>query len=366
MAQYTVQQYLDSLSGAPYQNITGGSEAPQYSTFGDAGLTLEQMLGTSTPLFGGMTPRQHLSGMGVTDPMNQLNFRLPEATGSLMPSSTDMGGFALAFGPLLAMAGPTIMGTAAAGGAEAAGGLSSAAAGGSFVPVEAGFGLNTGFGMQSAGQLSQGLASGLAGAAAGGGGGGGAEMFSPNLTASGNAAAESTLAGLNGLPGVETASTGLFGMPWSTLSSMASLGTGLVGLGQTGNIASASQADAARLDPFGPYRGEFANQLMGLMADPSLIEKKPGYRAGLRAVQRALAAQGFNPGKGGTPGNWTYAMDKFGGEQYAAEFARLAAGAGMNIAPGGGAINTQGQVMQTQLMGQALQSIIAGIRGLAS
>lgn len=157
----TVQQYLSDLPNAPYKDTTGGSEAPQFSTFGDSGLTLEQMLGTSSPLFGGMTPLQHLGNMGVTDPMNQLDFTLPEATGSLMPSSTDIGGFLLAAAPIAGMLSGAGAGAAGAG----------AAGGGGFVPVEAGFGMSgPGYGMMSASQLSAGLGgAGAAGAGAGGG-----------------------------------------------------------------------------------------------------------------------------------------------------------------------------------------------------
>src|SRR3990167_6809080 len=101
----TVQQFLDSLSGIPYQN-TGSAEVPQYSSLGSAG-DLQQMLNTPVDFYGGQTPQQQLSLISqgaVTDPLNQLDFMLPDPKeGSLMPAGDDLGGFMLALAPVLGM-----------------------------------------------------------------------------------------------------------------------------------------------------------------------------------------------------------------------------------------------------------------------
>src|SRR3990167_7898374 len=107
----TVQQFLDSLSGVPYQN-TGSAEVPQYSSLGSVG-DLQQMLNTPVEFYGGQTPQQLLSQYGATDPMNQLDFQLPDPKeGSLFD---DLG----AYLPVMAFAGPALLsGLSGAAGGE--------------------------------------------------------------------------------------------------------------------------------------------------------------------------------------------------------------------------------------------------------
>ncbi len=90
-----------------------------------SGLSLEDWVksgGLNQPLgaYNGQTPMQilqQISGGQVTDPLNQLNYGLPDPLkGSLMPASEDIGGFLLAAAPAAAMAG----------GAAGVGGLSNA------------------------------------------------------------------------------------------------------------------------------------------------------------------------------------------------------------------------------------------------
>lgn len=159
------------------------------------------------------------------------------------------------------------------------------------------------------------------------------------------------------------------GMPWSPLTSLLSIASGAIGMGQAGKIADAGRAAAAAGDPFGPYRAGSAEMLFSLMADPSKIEDVPGYRSGLRARQRALAGQGFNPGvaRDGSaivPGQWSYSMDRYGGDFYQQEINRLMQMAGVGIAPQNSNAILTGQIGSSAMTGQALQSLIAGLRGL--
>lgn len=94
------------------------------------GLSFEQWLQTPTQFYGGNAPSQMLgyaSQGQITNALDpsQQNFGYQEATGSLMPSSTDMGGFALGMVPLALMAGGAagVGGLSNAGWGEAAGGL---------------------------------------------------------------------------------------------------------------------------------------------------------------------------------------------------------------------------------------------------
>ena len=64
----------------------------------------------------------------------------------------------------------------------------------------------------------------------------------------------------------------------------------------------------------------YAQQIQQLQANPSSVESLPGYRAGLRAVQRAARAEGF-----GGSGTMAAALAGYGGQQYQRQLANLAA-----------------------------------------
>tara|TARA_R110000868_G_scaffold141892_1_gene358815 strand:+ start:243 stop:1379 length:1137 start_codon:yes stop_codon:yes gene_type:complete len=119
--------------------------------------------------------------------------------------------------------------------------------------------------------------------------------------------------------------------------------SGLYGLKLAGDARKAS-------DPFGQYRGAYGAQLAGLEANPSTITGRPGWQAGMEAIQRNNAARGY-----AGSGNEMAIMSRYGGEFFNNEATRLAGLAGAGAAPGAGQFNA------AQLTGQGLASIGYGL-----
>ena len=65
---------------------------------------------------------------------------------------------------------------------------------------------------------------------------------------------------------------------------------------------------------------QYAAQMQALMANPSSVQNLPGYNAGLQAVQRSMAAQGYQGS-----GNMASALAGYGGQQYQQQLSNLAA-----------------------------------------
>ena len=107
------------------------------------------------------------------------------------------------------------------------------------------------------------------------------------------------------------------------------------------------QREAQAADPMAPYRAQYAQQLAALQANPSSITGMPGYQAGLDAVQRSLAAQGYMGS-----GNMMAALQKYGGDFYQQQFNNLAGLA--NVSP---QIGLQGQQMAAQTAGNAMNRL---------
>lgn len=157
------------------------------------------------------------------------------------------------------------------------------------------------------GLLGAGAHLGTVGAAGGGIGTGGA-------TAAGGAAA-----------------TGGFG------SQAASL---LLGGAKSLALSQALQQMSQQANTFGPQRQQYANELAQLEANPSSITNLPGYQAGLQAVQRSLAAQGYSGS-----GNMMAALQGYGANIYNQQVQTLSglAGAGINPAVPISGMATSGQ-----------------------
>ena len=93
------------------------------------------------------------------------------------------------------------------------------------------------------------------------------------------------------------------------------LKTGLGGLQLLGGLQS-YEAGQQRLG----QQQQYAKQLQSLMANPSSVQGLPGYQAGLQAVQRSQAAQGYQGS-----GNMAAALAGYGGQAYQQQLANLSA-----------------------------------------
>lgn len=309
----TVQSFLDSLRNMPiYGDQT--AEVPQYQSFNSMGITdLSQMLATPMPFAGGQTAAQNLLQFGVTDPLNQLDMKLPDALpGSLMPSGNDLGGVLLALAPLAAMVG----GFAGVGGLSNAAGSGLSGLGGSvegFAP-ELGF---EGYGGTSvSGGLGGGYVPGISDLSASGGSGldnllqfagdGGEELawdplgadadYLQNWLAQGAAEGGTTFS-----PSLLSNIAKLFGGSGTGSSSdlLSALVRALPGL--AGAYASNQQTNAITdlANKYSEMGAPYRSRLTDLYANPSGFLSSPEVRVpvqqGTDALARSLSAKVGNP-----------------------------------------------------------------------
>lgn len=142
------------------------------------------------------------------------------------------------------------------------------------------------------------------------------------------------------------------------LSTALGVGSGLYGMYEAQQLKKQMAQLGASADPFGPYRAQYAQQLSALQSDPSRITSMPGYQAGLEAVQRSMAAQGYTGS-----GNMMAALSKYGGDFYNQQVQQLAGLAGAGISPATGAsITAQGLTGAADLTSRGLASIGYGTR----
>lgn len=179
---------------------------------------------------------------------------------------------------------------ATAGGAEAAG------AAGAFDAAGMGTGIDAGVMASDAGLAS--MAAGGAGAlATAGGTTTGAGAMGDIFKGGANGVVNAGLSLLSGLQGLESA------------NDIRNSGPGIY-------------------DPFAAERKKYQDQLALLASDPNYLTSLPGYQAGLQAVMRSGAANGYLGS-----GNMMAALQQYGGNVYQQEFQRLATLAGANIGP---------------------------------
>jgi hypothetical protein len=124
-------------------------------------------------------------------------------------------------------------------------------------------------------------------------------------------------------------------MDWRKRLQLAQLGlhgastfSGLYNARQMQRLASeAANTPPQVVDPmgYGP-RAQYLEQLNALMKDPSLLQSRPGYKAGQQAIERSLAAQGYMGS-----GNMMLALQDYGGKAFSDEVNRLSALAGANL-----------------------------------
>ncbi len=161
--------------------------------------------------------------------------------------------------------------------------------------------------------------------------------------------------------GAATSGTGIFG---SGMAGVAAAGaaSGLGGLGGGGagdmpgwlrailgvgsGILGMNEADKVReaMDPFASERGYYKDRLRYLEQNPQAVTEIPGYKAGMTAVERSMASQGYNGS-----GNMMHALQDWGGRFWGDEVKRLAQLAGGGVAPGAGAV--PGANLESQSLG---------------
>lgn len=139
----------------------------------------------------------------------------------------------------------------------------------------------------------------------------------------------------------------------STGASLFNNATGVLGMLGAGQMVQAGQTAQKQADPFGPYRQQYADRMKALTDDPSLIENEPGYRAGMQAVKRSMASQGYTGS-----GNMMKAMSKYGGDFYNQAMSMYGGLSGAQFNPAqGAALGMQGTQLGLSLAGQSLNRL---------
>lgn len=191
---------------------------------------------------------------------------------------------------------------------------------------------------------------------------GGAPVQDRSFNYTGQGLSQGPMSNLQQLPGafMNFMSQGGFGgggagaMPWGSPGNLLTMGSGLYGLYNADQQRRLMQMYANQADPFASQRGYYGQQLQRLQSDPSgYLPTLPGYTAGLDAVQRSMAANGYLGS-----GNMMTALQQYGGNAFQAEAARLAglAGAGANPAAPG-EIALRGSMASNDLTGKSLGSL---------
>jgi len=142
-------------------------------------------------------------------------------------------------------------------------------------------------------------------------------------------------------------------MPWGSPGNLMSMGGGLYGMYQANQL----KKMAGLADPWGTGGGASmaGDQLKTLLSDPSGVTKLPGYEAGLQAVQRSMAAQGYQGS-----GNMMSALSKYGGDFYNNAVSHLS---GLARTGGGQAgLPLQGTGAALDVAGRSLASLGYGVQ----
>lgn len=138
---------------------------------------------------------------------------------------------------------------------------------------------------------------------------------------------------------------------------MGGLQAGMQGLGILGNLGALTtgiqQRNAGKIaSREAAQRQQFARRLQDLEANPSLVTSTPGYQAGLEAIQRTMAAQGYMGS-----GNMMAEMAKYGQNAYDKRFQELS-----SLATGAGTLAASGAATKAGGTGRA----VLGAAGLGS
>lgn len=143
------------------------------------------------------------------------------------------------------------------------------------------------------------------------------------------------------------------------LSTLASIASGIYGMNRAGDMRDLALRAMQEQDPFGPERAQYAAKLRELYANPSNVENLPGYKAGLQAIERSMAGNGYLGS-----GNMMLALHDYGGRMFDAEAQRLAQLAGAQFGPSGGGVLLSGNNLANTLANESLGSLGYGVRGI--
>lgn len=147
------------------------------------------------------------------------------------------------------------------------------------------------------------------------------------------------------------------------VSSGLSIASGLYGLGQAGRTRQAIgqyQGPAGAASQYNPQNAAMLEQLLAGKVD---VSKLPGYEAGLQAVERSKASQGYQGS-----GNMASAVAEYGGQFYQQQVQNLlsALGLGGNSAGSAANIAQSSQVSYLDLLNGSLQALGYGAKGAES
>lgn len=220
--------------------------------------------------------------------------------------------------------------------------------------IEAGTAGSAGAGLEAAGLAGGGLSAGQMATLAGGGSLNAPFSLTDALTrlAQGVTSGGGGGATGGGIPGAAS--------KFDPISSGLSIVSGIYGMKRSNDLMKIAERAAAMQDPFGAQRPQYQAMLSQLMADPSKITTMPGYTAGMQAVERRLASQGYLGS-----GNMMTAMAEYGGSFFDKEANRLASLAGANIGPSGGGVLMQGANSSYDAASKALASLGFGVKDIA-
>lgn len=164
--------------------------------------------------------------------------------------------------------------------------------------------------------------------------------------ASPSTAMSSMLRGAGATAGTAAGASGV-----GPLSSLLSLASGAYGLSNAAQMQKlAEQAGASTR-----YAPQYAAQLSQLMQNPSSITSMPGYEAGMTAVERSMAAQGYQGS-----GNMAAALQQYGGNFFNSQVAQLQGLAN----PSGAGAAMSGMGTANEAASSALGALGYGVRGL--
>ena len=130
---------------------------------------------------------------------------------------------------------------------------------------------------------------------------------------------------------------------------------------------SGNQSQSRQLDPFGPSRSMYVDQLNQLMNNPSSVTSLPGYQFGLdqgeQALTRNLASQGLTGS-----GTAAAAIPEFAGEYASNAFQRqlqnLMSLSGANFGEAGAMGAAQMRTAGQNTFNQGLQQFLPALQGL--